>query len=755
VTRIALKYAFVSSCILLISAQFCLSTQLFHPARRDFLVGYNPVNAALLDYNLDGNTDAVVLSGREEGMLLVFRGTEKNELERAWASYCGNTPTSLAVMDLNRDELPDIIVSLRGDGIIRTFYGNPSGQFTTGISYSAGTDPKKLKVGDIDDDGEEEIVVSSEARIFIFERTTLGELIESDHFPFLHKIIDYDLGDVNGDGFMDFAIAFQGEGSFLFYGDANDLFSHSISLEGLLGEESGAAQLRIADFDLDGYDDILALSETGERFHLLWGEGSGNLRKTSIEYSDFSGHFTAVGPVGEEGLLDIISVSRETGAMRVHTGRICGARGKDGLYRSEKLLVKHQAGGERAYCFVENGGEYRCGQATVWADYSDFDRDSHPDIITLNQGSGTMSVFFGTEDGKYKTAPSFSAGPGEPGAKSVAVVDANEDGYNDVAVAYRWEDAISILLGDGEGNLEYYKSFTVGGSGTHTLAVGDLNEDDHEDIVVRNVTSSTVSVLLGDGSANYQLIGEYPTDVGTHLVTLTDVNLDAHLDVITPNARGGTVSILLGDGTGHLEHLADISVGEGPHSCVPIDYNKDGMPDLATANTSENSVSILLNDSGMLNLVEKIPVGKQPISICAGDFNEDGYEDLATANIEGLTISILLGDGSSSFQPQETYLLAGRGPHYVVPADLDQDGHLDLVSPVTGMDGVVVLYGDGEGNFVRNEHVGVGDNPNTVSIGDIDGDMMADIVTGNVMSSDVSLLINTATYVVPLVENDI
>jgi|GEM_PF-3428541 len=738
-----------------LSAHTCAAEQSFQPARRDFVVGPNPIAASVLDFDLDGNTDIAIVQGKQDAMLHILRGKGNGNFENVWSGLAGgNDPKDVAVLHINDDELVDIVVSLSNEGLIRIFYGEAGGQFSEGESLYVGLHPSRLGLCDIEGDGEDEIIVASETELVAFKRFQQSSLLEFRRYPLVEPAADFSTGDLNSDGLMDIALAYKQGGSYLFFGDGMGGFLSVIELDGIPGGEGRMIDLEIVDLDLDGNRDILCLDSSGERFQVLWGDGTGEFRSTIVRYVDFLSSRIVPGPVGNNDIRDVLSVSNESGEVVVHTGRVCGVIDGDDFPGAKTSPAGPMDHGQVSYCFDMKGEPYKSGLKTVWAGFSDIDRNGIQDMLTLNQGSGSVSVFSGAGDGFYHKAPAFAAGPGQPGAKSVAVLDANEDGNDDVAVAFRWVDAVSVLLGDGQGNLSYYGEFPIGGHGTHTLGVDDLNADGHADIVVRNVESATVSVLLGDGDANFDLLGEYQTDSGTHLVTIVDINQDDFLDVITPNSSGGTVTILLGDGSGHLQRFADIPVGEGPHSCVVIDYDKDDDPDIATANIGENKVSILENVDGMLYLAEKITVGAKPISICTGDFDEDGFADLATANIGGFSLSVLFGTGSSSFLLSEPELIVGKGPHFVVAEDLDVDGHLDLVVPMTGMDDVVVCYGDGNGGFLLKEHFGVGDNPNTVAIGDLNGDNRPDIVTGNVWSSDVSVLINNVPSQHPPVKSE-
>src|SRR5262249_39062652 len=81
---------------------------------------------------------------------------------------------------------------------------------------------------------------------------------------------------------------------------------------------------------------------------------------------------------------------------------------------------------------------------------------------------------------------------------SVAVGDFNGDGKQDLAVANRVSDNVSILLGDGAGSFSGPTNFGAG-SGPYSVAVGDFNGDGKQDLAVANYFSNNVSILLGNG----------------------------------------------------------------------------------------------------------------------------------------------------------------------------------------------------------------------------------------------------------------
>lgn len=73
--------------------------------------------------------------------------------------------------------------------------------------------------------------------------------------------------------------------------------------------------------------------------------------------------------------------------------------------------------------------------------------------------------------------------------------------------------------------------------------------------------------------------------------------------------------------------------------------------------------------------------------------------------------------------------------------DINDDGELDIVTANMVSDNVSVLIGDGAGGFTASTILTGGVQPYSVALGDIDGDGAIDIVVANRGSVDASLLL--------------
>jgi FG-GAP-like repeat len=326
---------------------------------------------------------------------------------------------------------------------------------------------------------------------------------------------------------------------------------------------------------------------------------------------------------------------------------------------------------------------------------------------------------------------------------SVKVGDFNSDGNMDIVTVHNSGD-VSLLLGDGLG--DFTNQITFPADRAYSVIVGDFNVDGKVDLGVA-VEMGAVQILLGDGQGKFNtpttFAANYPHDF-----VMGDFNGDGNVDLAAADLNDGyndnTLSVLLGDGQGGFGKSTVFLVGgNGPITVSMGDFNKDGKADLVSANSNSNNVSVLLGNGrgGFANPLI-FSVGKMPNRVLVTDVNKDGNEDLITTNIDNNNVSILLGNGSGDFGPQTTFI--ADYPLDAVLADFNGDGNIDIAA--TGAYGntnhwVSLLLGDGQGLFSHPTKFSVGVGPWSISTGDFNNDGKTDVVTGNLNSNNVSILI--------------
>ncbi|HET6879384.1 MAG TPA: FG-GAP-like repeat-containing protein [Pirellulales bacterium] len=137
-----------------------------------------------------------------------------------------------------------------------------------------------------------------------------------------------------------------------------------------------------------------------------------------------------------------------------------------------------------------------------------------------------------------------------------------------------------------------------------------------------------------------------------------------------------------------------------------------------------------------------MPLENQPNAFVLGDFNGDGKLDMAVAEGQGPGpggIAVFLGKGDGTFQtPIVDSDVDGLGE--IVAADLNHDGKLDL--EVINSGHLDVLLGHGDGAFAAPVTYNLSLEVNTLAAGDVNGDGKTDLVlTG--LTSDLSYAVET------------
>jgi hypothetical protein len=179
-----------------------------------------------------------------------------------------------------------------------------------------------------------------------------------------------------------------------------------------------------------------------------------------------------------------------------------------------------------------------------------------------------------------------------------------------------------------------------------------------------------------------------------------------------------------------------------------LQLGSDGGLALAAADNMGNAV-LVLPVSATLTTVTSYAVGNGPISIAAGDLNGDGIPDLAVLNQSDSTATVLTGSASGTFTVGTAFnVLASGGlggttglqPESVAIGDINGDGLPDLVvseadlSGVLGRDAISYLINQGSGVFATPVSVPAASkdfSPSSVVLGDLNGDGLLDIVMGN------------------------
>jgi hypothetical protein len=325
----------------------------------------------------------------------------------------------------------------------------------------------------------------------------------------------------------------------------------------------------------------------------------------------------------------------------------------------------------------------------------DFNGDGKPDLVIT--ALADAYVFLGNGDGTFTAAPNspmLLQSPPFTGASSVyagpiGVGDFNNSGHLGLAIGEFQNQAVAILLGNGDGTFVASSAAFANAFGDPVSAVeaADFNADGNLDLVITNEYAGQQTVALGYGRGAFTTAGELYTGIFPVGAAVGDFNSDGKLDVVVASAgtqkypgSGLNISLGRGDGTFTLASGSPIPLGSSLSAVVAGDFNGDGRLDLAVTDSVANSVTILLgNGDGTFVASSPIAVGTLPQALVADDFNADGKLDLAVANYGDGTVTLLLGNGDGTFTEASGSPYPTRaGAYQITTADFNGDGKLDL-----------------------------------------------------------------------------
>ncbi|HEY4127698.1 MAG TPA: FG-GAP-like repeat-containing protein [Gammaproteobacteria bacterium] len=193
----------------------------------------------------------------------------------------------------------------------------------------------------------------------------------------------------------------------------------------------------------------------------------------------------------------------------------------------------------------------------------------------------------------------------------------------------------------------------------------------------------------------------------------------------------------------------------GPAAVVNADVNGDGKLDLVEIGTDQ-TIAVLINngDGTFKSPIAYYVAGTQPEALAVADLNRDGNVDIVVVDSTDNNISVLLGVGDGTFKAQTADQAAnsvgtpvptyptGLDPVAITIADLNGDGVPDVITANFNDNTLSVLIGRGDGTLKPEEVVPVGVGPIFVAVADMNNDGKPDILVNNNLDDNIGVLLN-------------
>lgn len=339
------------------------------------------------------------------------------------------------------------------------------------VSLSAGASPSAARIGDLDGDGLNDIaVVNTEGSLQLFFNNgdgSFSRLSMNGEWPSSSNALGLDIGDLNGDGRNDLAVALStptGAVSVIL-NQGSRTFSAPVNYDSC-NYSNGVA---IGDLNHDGNNDLADISQCS-RAGILLNNGHGSFTFNGTYGSGSHSRSITLADFNRDGFKDIAYVNNGVNTSGVVT-----------------VLFNNGFGSFGAPTFLYAGD--LPDDLTV----GDFDGDGNTDIAIANSYYSQVIMLFNDSRGGFTTGYSELSGGDTP--TSITSADFNGDGLLDYAVASWGTNNISVFLN--QGNYDFACAGTYYAPQRPVdLKAGRLDGDSLADLVVVNQGSGTITVLF-------------------------------------------------------------------------------------------------------------------------------------------------------------------------------------------------------------------------------------------------------------------
>ncbi len=549
-------------------------------------------------------------------------------------------------------------------------------------------------IHDFDKDGDLDVVILNRTSGSVavgewLENDGAGKFLRREIFQGLVVPADFDAGDMDQDGDIDYVIADKSELVWFERQDNGAFLKHSIE------DSIEITQAAVGDMNGDGDLDIISVGSSSREVKLYDNDGFQNFAGAVINITPATSIAVETEDLDGDADLDVV---------------IGGAKPRV-LFNNGLAVFDSTLGLFETLVFP--GGNLAI---------SDLNNDGKKDILMI--GAGLR--FYDANKGFQATIIDQD---GTDFGGDIIVADFDGNGLKDIVRQHLNNDYLAILYQDA--NLVFRKVFLDRAwqtSAASKMSSGDLDGDGDLDLVFPENSSVDKDLAWFEniGGALYRH-SFYGILREAQIPKIGDLDGDGDLDIaLTATEDRNLIWHENRGGEGYVEWIVRDGMN-APYDLELADINGDGRLDIVATDRDENSLYWYRND---LPRWEQFLVSdslNEPLGCAVGDLNSDAKMDILASSSSDSTVLIYVNDGAGNFSGR---ILdhALPNPREIETADLDKDGDFDVVAVSSAKEASVVVYMNNDNLSFTKRILFSEAHGYDLEIGDWNGDGMPDLV---------------------------
>lgn len=205
-----------------------VTVRLADPARPGYFLpatvlatpGRVTLDVAVGDLNGDGKMDIVVAASGANNVMVFLQGSTPGTFLAPVTFPVGGDPQAVTVADLDGDGWPDIAVATTANtvSVLRQIQFSPTLVAQSAVDYTTGVQPVAIKAADLNGDGKLDLLTANYGAalspgtqgLSVLTQGAPGTFLAPVHYATDYRATALAMGDLNGDGSPDVAVACAG-----------------------------------------------------------------------------------------------------------------------------------------------------------------------------------------------------------------------------------------------------------------------------------------------------------------------------------------------------------------------------------------------------------------------------------------------------------------------------------------------------------------------------------------------------------------